>query len=187
MSNPIGSTMTNISLSTSVLRPSLSALVSAPNQTPAQVKIFIEDSSAPVTLVWDGSADNGNFVTPGEYQVQVHWTNGNGNSTNITRSLLVMPTNGASGKVLAKPNELDKDNGYSTRLDGAAVSGASSIKARVFTLAGELVKSLANSSASYVDWNAYGFASGLYIAVVEVDNANGEVLTHQRVKILLMH
>jgi len=187
MSNPVGSSMTNISLSSSVLKPSLSAPVSGTGQTPAQVKIYIEDSSAPVTLTWDGSADNGNFVTPGEYQIQVHWSNGNGNSTNITRSLLVMPTTGASGKVLAKPNELNKDNGYSTRLDGSAVSGAASIKARVYTLMGELVKSLSNPSAPYMDWDASGKASGLYIAVVEMDSANGEVLSHQKVKILLIH
>ena len=187
MSNPVGSTMTNISLSSSVLRPSLSAPVSAANQTPAQVQIFIEDSSAPVTLVWDGSSDNGTFVTPGEYQVQVHWTNGDGNSTNITRSLLVMPSTGAGGKVLAKPNVLNKDNGYSSRFDAGAVSGAASIKVKVFTVAGEWINTLMNTSGTYVDWNASGLASGIYIAVVEVDNANGDAVSHQKLKVLLTH
>ncbi len=185
LSNPIGSSMTNVTLSAHAFIPSVSAPVSSFGSADSQLRIVIQDTSSPVTLSWDGSTDSGTFVTPGEYQVQVHWTDGNGNSTNITRTVLVLSTPSASGVVLAEPNELKGPN-PSTTITAAGVSGAASLKVRIYTLAGELVQTLTSASTS-LTWTPPGLASGLYIASVEVDNASGVVLTHQHLKLLILH
>jgi flagellar hook assembly protein FlgD len=182
ISNPVASNMTNVVLSAGIMKPS----TSAPNgNLTSAVSIYVLDSSTPVTLVWDGTNDAASFVTPGEYQVQVHWTDGNGNTTNITKSILVLPSTSPSGKVLAEPNEIKGTTTFTT-FDASGISGAAGLKVRIYTVAGEWIQTIPSSSNT-VSWTPNGLASGLYIASVEVDNANGGMLVRQNVKVLILH
>jgi hypothetical protein len=72
--------------------------------------------------------------------------------------------------------------------DATGIQNAYSIKVRVYTIAGQLVQVLTSPQGSpIVPWNATGMASGIYIAVMEIDNSNGGVINRQRLKVLLIH
>jgi flagellar hook assembly protein FlgD len=184
ISNPVGSSMTDVTLSSGVIKPS----VVSGGPTASSLNINVLDTSAPVTLTWDGTNDAGSFVTPGEYQVQVHWTNGTGNTTNITRTVLVLAGTSVTGKVMAQPNSLDNNLNTTTTITAAGVTGAVSIKVRLYTISGEWLETLTSPSVT-TTWtpSAEGRASGIYIAVVEVDGTTGGMIARQRLKVLYMH
>jgi hypothetical protein len=182
--NATNSTMTNVSLSTNVMKPNLGS--SFGGTTASNLTISVQDSSAPVTLVWDGTSDSGTFVTPGEYEVQVHWTDGNGTTTDITRTVLVLPSASVSGVALVEPNVLTSATTMSATFDVTRVLNATGMKVKIFTVAGELIQSFSSSSMT-VPWSASGLASGIYIANVEIDNASGGIINNQRLKILVLH
>jgi len=181
--NPTTSSMTNVLLSSTVLQPNTN---NASTGVASQLQIWVQDTNQPVTLIWDGSNNNGTYVNSGQYEIQVHWTNGSGNTTDITRTVLVIPTAGVGGIAVARPNILNAVNGMTTVFDTSGVTNASSLKVKIYTIAGELARSLASGSPT-VNWNASGMASGIYIAVVEIDNASGGIVNQQRLKILVLH
>jgi len=182
--NSTDSNMTNVILSTQLLRPNPSNIPSSP--TASQLQILVQDTISPVTLTWDGTDNSGTYVTPGQYEIQVHWTNGSGTTTDITRTIMVLPAPGVSGIVAAIPNVLGGKNGTTTTFNAGGVLNASSLKVKIYTLAGELVQSFVSGTTT-ATWNASGIASGIYIANVEIDNANGGVVNQQRLKILVIH
>jgi len=186
VANATNSSMTNVSLSTTVIKPSLSAPASVSSGSINYVKIMVEDSASPVTLVWDGSGDSGALVSPGEYQVQVHWTDGNGGTSDVTRTIMVLPSAGVSGIAMARPNVLNPAKGMVTTFDASGVSNASSLKIRIYTTTGELVRTI-TSASTQVPWDASGVASGIYIANIEIDNASGGMINRQFLKVLVAH
>jgi hypothetical protein len=184
VANATNSTMTNVSLSTNVMKPNLGTTFGT--TTASNLTITVEDSSSPVILVWDGSSDSGTFVTPGEYEVQVHWTDGNGTTTDITRTVLVLQSASVSGVALAEPNVLTSSTTMVTTFDASRVLNVTAMKIKIYTVAGELIQSFGVASNT-TPWNASGLASGIYIANVEMDNASGGVVNSQRLKILVLH
>jgi flagellar hook assembly protein FlgD len=186
VSNATTSSMTNVSLSSTVLKPSLSAPTSVSSGSINYVKIMVEDSASPVTLIWDGTTDSGSFVSPGEYQVQIHWTDGNGSTSDVTRTIMVLPSTGVSGIAVARPNVLNPAKGMVTTFDASAVSNASSLKVKIYTTAGELVR-IITSSSTQTPWDASGVASGIYIANVEIDDPSGGMINRQFLKVLVLH
>jgi uncharacterized repeat protein (TIGR01451 family) len=182
--NASNSSMTNVTLSTNLLQPNASGVPSSPMSSLLQ--IFVQDTNAPVTLTWDGTASSGTYVTPGTYSIEVHWTNGNGTTTDITRTIQVLPSTGVSSIAVARPNVLDAKNGTITTFDATGVLNAAGLKVKIYTIAGELVQTLQSSQAT-MTWNTSAMASGIYIASVEVDNANGGAVNDQRLKILVVH
>jgi flagellar hook assembly protein FlgD len=185
LSNPVGSNMTNVSLSSDVFKPNLSS--SNSNGIATTETIYVQNSTGTaVTLTWDGTNNSGSVVTPGQYSSEVHWNNGNGSTEDITREILVEPNAGVNGIVVAKPNILNPTNGMATIIDASGVSNAASVKVKVYTISGELVANLLPGTIK-ANWSASGFASGIYIANVEIDNAGGGIMNEQRLKILVLH
>jgi flagellar hook assembly protein FlgD len=196
--DPVGSNMTNVTLSSNVLRPSLNAHTSISGGTtytaPTTVisydttveTIYIQTSGTPVTLVWDGTNNGGTIVTPGEYTIEVHWNNGSGQTTDISRQVLVMANTSISGAAIARPNVLGPATTLTTTFDASSVLMAAGLKIKIFTVTGELIQSFSAASTT-APWSAAGLASGIYIANIEIDNANGGVINQQRLKILVIH
>jgi len=182
--NATSSNMTNVILSTTLLRPNPSNIPSSP--TASQLQILVQDTISPVTLTWDGTDNDGTYVTPGQYEIQVHWTNGSGTTTDITRTIMVLPAAGVSGIAAAIPNVLGGKNGTTTTFNANGVLNASSLKVKIYTITGELVQSFVSGTTTAI-WNASGIASGIYIAVLEIENANGGIVNQQRLKILVLH
>ncbi len=185
--NPMGATMSNVKLSSDVLRPSLTASAPTGSERSNQATIVIETSGTPVTLIWDGTTNGGSLVTPGVYSIEVHWNNGSGETADISREIVVLSDSGVSAAAIARPNVLNKINGMSTTFDARSVPNAYSIKVQIYTVTGELVKTLTSGGAVETAWDASGVASGIYVASVEIDDANSGVINRQRLKVLVMH
>lgn len=181
LSDPAGVELSNIALSSSTLRP---GPVVATGQ-PSNVQIQVLTSGTPVTLYWDGTNDSGAFVSPGHYQLAIHWTDGQGNESNIIRGILVTGST-SEGTVTAAPNVLSK--GTSTTIFTVNSSQTLTLRIKVFTVMGEMVDSLEGAGGSnQAAWNASAFASGLYVAHVEILSPSGGVVGQQNVKVVIIH
>jgi flagellar hook assembly protein FlgD len=177
------SEMTNVSLSTNTFQPGIPVTSSQLNSV--QILVMTSSSTA-VTLSWNGTNDTGSVVTPGRYEIEVHWDNGQGGELNITRAILVLAGTGSGGMVVARPNVLAKGI-TETTFDGSSVPNAMSLKVNLYTISGQLVTVVGPSGTATALWSATGVASGIYIASVEVMDGNGSVIHQQRLKLLVIH
>jgi uncharacterized repeat protein (TIGR01451 family) len=174
--------MTNVNLSANLLTFGSNTAVNPP-----LLQIFVNTSGTPVTLTWNGTSNTGTNVTSGTYSIQLHWDDGDGQTTDITRSVVVI-SGGASGTVLAEPNVLVSGSTLTTTFNGSGITNAWMLSVKIYTIAGELVQSISGTQGkTSTQWTATGMASGLYIAAVEVQDVNGGVLEHKLLKILVLH
>lgn len=177
-----GAGMTNVVLSAAAFAPGAS-------ESPNRVQILIQSSGSAVTLSWDGTNDQGGYVTSGDYLLSVHWYNGQGESSDISKSILVTgngPRQG--GTVIAQPNVLRASSGQSrvTFLDLSG--GGTTLRVGIYTLAGELtVFFQGNPGTGQASWDASGMASGIYLAEVEKRNAGRGFSGRQVLKIMVIH
>jgi uncharacterized repeat protein (TIGR01451 family) len=172
--------MTNVNLSASVMTLSQKGSLSL-------LQIVINTTGSPVTLTWDGTNNSATNVTPGTYQIELHWDDGQGQTADITRTIMVVSNGGASGTVLAEPNVLTASS-TSTTFNATGITNAWIVNVKVYTIAGELITSITGSpGTATAPWNAARMASGIYIAAVQARDVNGGVLANQLLKILVLH
>jgi uncharacterized repeat protein (TIGR01451 family) len=177
------SQMTNVNLSSKVIQPGSTVA------TAANLQIIVLNSGNPVTLMWDGTNNLGTVVTPGTYSIQLNWDNGQGSTTDISRTVLVTGGGGGvSGVVVAEPNVLEPSQTLTTTFNGMGITNASTVNVKIYTIAGQLVASIQGISGTQTaQWTATNIASGIYFAAVEVLDANGGVIEHQTLKLLVLH
>jgi flagellar hook assembly protein FlgD len=175
--------MTNVNLSSKVIQPGSTVA------TAANLQIIVLNSGNPVTLMWDGTNNLGTVVTPGTYSIQLNWDNGQGSTTDISRTVLVTGGGGGvSGVVVAEPNVLEPSQTLTTTFNGMGITNASTVNVKIYTIAGQLVASIQGISGTQTaQWTATNIASGIYFAAVEVLDANGGVIEHQTLKLLVLH
>lgn len=175
------SRMMGVSLSTHVIAPGAVSVAGAVTM----VQITLQTTGPSVTFSWDGTSDNGSIVSPGQYMVEAHWNNAQG-TTDITQLIMVTGGTQGTGKVTAQPNVL---SGGTTRTTFVLDSSQPmSLKVNVYTVAGELVKSLLGDPGSnQALWDTGSTASGLYLAVVEISNPGGGITGRQILKIVIVH
>jgi hypothetical protein len=180
--DPSGVKMTDVVLSSTVIKPG----AGAPTGQPTSLQISVMGTGgAPVSLSWDGTSDNGAVVTTGHYQLEVTWNDGMGGLTEITRGILVSGGNLSAG-ILAQPNILGP--GTTTTLFTASAAGVSRIRAQIYTVAGEWVAKVEGAPGSaQAAWDAQGLASGLYFARVEAFNLTGGLVQSQTLELVLIH
>lgn len=177
--------MTNVTLSGGVLEPGAAGTPGTPNQ----IQILIQSSASAVTLSWDGTDDQGGYVISGHYLLSVHWDGGQGASSDISKTVLVVGGGAREeATVIAEPNLLNTSIGQK-RVSFIGPSGQGlTLRVKVFTITGELAASFqGDSETGQAFWNASGMASGLYLAVVEKLNASGGLSGRQILKISVIH
>jgi flagellar hook assembly protein FlgD len=182
-SNPVPSNSTQLALSASGFEPTSGT----PSGTvPTQLTISIGNG---VTVVWDGTGDNGSVVQSGQYFIEASAQNGQGGEKVMTAQVMVLSdtANAGMGNVVAEPNLLNKATGYQVKFS-SDVPGLT-LHYRVYDTAGELVRGTVpgDAGASAAVWNAARRASGLYFAFVEVTNAQGGLIGHKTLKIMVVH
>jgi uncharacterized repeat protein (TIGR01451 family) len=176
------SQMSNVNLSSTVIQPG------STSATASNLQIIVVNSGSPVTLTWDGTNNTGTVVTPGTYSIQLNWDDGQGQTTDISRTVLVTGGGGVTGTVVAEPNVLEPGQTLTTTFNGMGITNAYTVNAKIYTIAGQLVASVQGTPGMQsTQWSATGIASGLYFAVVEVQDANGGVIEHQTLKLLILH
>jgi hypothetical protein len=76
-----------------------------------------------------------------------------------------------------------------TVFNGTGITNAWTLSVKIYTIAGQMVPANISQTpgTAIAQWNATGIASGIYIALVEVLNANGGVIEQQTLKILVLH
>jgi flagellar hook assembly protein FlgD len=150
---------------------------------PGPVTIALSDG---VTLTWDGSADGGAMVTNGVYYLEVISDNGTGVEEVVTQELTVLNSGRAAGGVIAYPNPWQ--GGDPAITFQASSAQPLTLKVWLYDLAGEKVDILegAPGTGQAVLQNP-AFASGIYIAAVELRDANGNLTSRQSLKVLIRH
>ncbi len=180
VSNPGETSVSNMSLSASMIAPSeIGASV-----TPSQLNILLSNGT---TIIWDGKSDSGSFVQNGVYLVEVQA--GTGTGALIVQQVSVEGNNSSSGAgvVTAWPNVLNGSIGPMVTTLHTNSSLSLTLKASIYTVAGELVHVIEGSPGSnQVVWNGAGVASGVYLAQVDEFDANGGLLNRQVIKIAVI-
>jgi uncharacterized repeat protein (TIGR01451 family) len=154
--------LVDVRLSASVIRPGGTG-----NGIPTQLVVTL---STGASVVWDGRSDAGKVVSTGKYIVEAHSVDGQGGETQITRMVMVEGGDGekGAGTVQVSSNLLDATT--TQAVFQSSLTGQK-LKVRVYTVAGELVADLLEGTNP--TWNTSGLASGLYLAVVQIKDAQG--------------
>jgi len=179
--SPKGAQMTNVELSSSVVTPGGSDLA-------GQVQISVKTTGGgTVELSWDGTSDNGGAVTPGVYELEVHWDDGTNGTSNINKSIVVRPGQGGVVLVAAQPNALGPDTGSMVTFRASPGQGLA-LRFRIYTVAGEFIPAAPGPSGpDLIQYNVSGLASGLYLAEVEGFNQANQRLLRQTVRFTVVH
>ena len=174
--------MIDMALSSSVVDPT------GNGGTHGGVTLVVAASTSSVTLTWDGTNDAGSLVTAGHYQIQAHWSDGKGGSSDITRGILVAPhRDPVRDWVWAYPNRLSTGTGNPYAVF-SSVDPNLTLIIRIYDLAGELVGERRGLGGTPdTTWDASGLASGLYLVLVEGRNAQGRLEGTKTLKLLVVH
>ena len=144
------------------------------------------------SITWNGTGTNGQYLTSGTYFLEVEST-----TPGQTDQQIILPVriknngaNNVSGVVLApNPVYLNKTT-QAKFLVNTTNSQVTSVEVRLYTVAGELMKTLYNvpGNTGEVDWDLSQspIASGFYLAVAEL-HSNSGVLGHQVIKVEVFH
>ncbi len=182
--DPLGARMTNVVLSGSALQPG----APAGQGQPSDVQIMIQTSGTAVTLSWEGTNDQGSYVSPGEYLLQAHWFDGQGATTDISKSILVTAYgNRGAGTLVAQPNILTVSAGVTRTTFKDDSPENLTLRVRIYTLAGELAADFQGTpGTNQASWDATGYASGLYLAAVDLLNAEGGRMGQKVLKVMVL-
>ncbi len=175
-------TIQSVVLSSTVVTPG------SPTVSPSSssITVLVAMAGAGVTLAWDGTNDQGGMVTNGQYYVEASWLNG-GDDQVVTQQVSVVDGSRGMvpGQLLVEPNVLA--GGQTAAVFTVDSAQGFTLRVRVYDVAGELVGAVQGpSGADQAVWNAGGMASGLYIAVVDLEGPNGHVV-YKTTKLVVRH
>ncbi len=144
------------------------------------------------SIQWDGRNDSGVIVSNGNYFIEVKSIIPDQGSQELIREVKVV-NNGetaAAGIVLApNPISLRIDNQAQFLLNGLSPEVVES-RARIYTIAGELIKILVNDpgNPAVITWDLSSpLASGTYLAVVEMNSPSGGLVGRKIMKVVIFH
>ena len=177
--DPNNEPLTDIKLSSNVIKP-----VAQGTPTPSGAGSVTITLPTGQTIVWDGKSDSGSVVTNGEYQVEVHFTDGKGGEETVSHNVMVESANMSltDGKVRVLPNILT--SGEPIQVEVSSVTGFTLV-ARLYDVAGELIKSQTGTQVNEVTLDSSRLASGLYIVKVDLIDAQGGLAGRQFTHILI--
>jgi flagellar hook assembly protein FlgD len=170
----------NVDFSTSVLQPTDGA------PAPGGANVVHITSSAGMDLQWDGRSDSGAIVTNGQYFIEVHYVDGRGSDTTQTHGIVVQSANEKGEQVYAMPNVLR--DGQTTATIGIESARIYTLRVQLYDVAGELIKTVTGETGrNGATLDVKGLSSGLYIAVVELRDADGKFAARRITKLVIQH
>ena len=182
-SNSVTGTASQLQLSASSIEPTSGPLT---GNIPTQLTITLNNR---MTIVWDGTSDNGGVVPSGQYFIEASEQEWDRRGDRLDG-----PRHGGVGYGELRDGEYP---GGTERFErGNGISGDLHLKCagltldyRIYDTAGELVlhRTPGNSGSSSAQWDAAGKASGLYFAVVDATNAQGGLIGYKILKIVVVH
>ena len=173
-------TLRNVQLSSSVIAPGGQG-----GGVPDHLTIVLSTGTA---VVWDGTGNSGAYLRNGQYFVEVHTTDGNGIEATVVKQVSVVGRSvGAGlGVVSASPNVVRGGSAVVTFHNNSGLSLG--MRVSLYTVDGEWVRAATGDNDSNPPrLDAGSLASGLYLAVVELNSADGGTMDRQIVKITVIH
>lgn len=145
------------------------------------------------SFTWNGTGDNGLILPNGSYFLEVQSTKqGAQGNQEITRVVNIEGGSSAinGAELWPNPVHVGQSPQAEFRINTDAVQAVAT-DVKIYTLAGELVKPILYNQPgdpSTVLWNIGGanLASGTYIAVIELNSANGTI-GHKILKVVIIH
>jgi uncharacterized repeat protein (TIGR01451 family) len=143
------------------------------------------------SFTWDGKGDNGQILSTGDYFVEVKSSMSNQPDQEIVMNLHIQDSavNGA-GTAALWPNPINLNQTSQAKFMLNVGVDVTHVQVRVYTIAGELMKTLQNDQGNpnQVTWDFTGsyVARGAYLAVVEFRSDTG-ILSRKIIKILILH
>ncbi len=145
----------------------------------SQAVLRYQSASGPGQVVWNGLNRDGLRVANGSYLIR---SQGQGSAKTLAFTLLRGPVDG--GQLRVAPNPANRSVN-ALRLDFKVPTGAVSAHARLYSLAGELIRERAIAASAGTLWlEVHGLAGGIYVVVLEVDGAEAY---RQVQKVALVH
>jgi flagellar hook assembly protein FlgD len=139
-----------------------------------------------MTLVWNGNGAGGSLVTNGVYYLEIISDNGGGGEEVITRDLTVVNSGRPGAGVIAYPNPWQSGDPAVTFK--ASSSTALTLSARLYDLEGERVAVVEGPPGTgQATWACGTSASGVYIAVVESRDSDGNLTARQSLRVMIKH
>jgi flagellar hook assembly protein FlgD len=163
----------------------LSSSVIVPGGTPGQTQIQV-DTGLPIPA-WDGDNDAGVGVQSGQYYVAVHTIDGKGGEATLTQPVVVMNSTQSVKLVLATPNLLRGPEPLFVFTVQNGISHAS-LNVHIYDIAGEMVSAFTTVALDgKATWLGHRIASGMYLAVIEVSDSDGDLLGRQTLRIVVLN
>jgi flagellar hook assembly protein FlgD len=181
LSDAGSSEVTTVQLSTNVLDPSNQ---SGTNDIAVTIEMKTGQANPEPLIIWNGTNDNGQLVTNGQYFIQVVTTDGSGSTVVVTKAITVLAGNIVED-VYAAPNLIKKPN--EPIVFYAKSPQALNLLVKIYDTDGELVQRLdALPGNNEATWIPRGVASGLYLAVVELRTDAGTIIGQKIIKVVIL-
>ena len=178
--DPNNMSLSNFQLSSAFIQPTSGTPVPGGNNT-----LTITGANG-ISIVWDGTADSGAMATSGHYVVEVVMANGAGSQTVISQGIVVQAghNSGANGLVQVGPNILTGGATGTTVWINSPLNLTLTI--HMYDVAGELIRTTQGAAGSnQAALDASGLASGLYLVVTDLSDANDRFIQKQISKLLI--
>jgi flagellar hook assembly protein FlgD len=149
--------------------------------TDSAVTLTLADGSL---LTWNGTSDNGNIVSNGQYFIEIQSNDGQGGNATVIKQVTVFHggLNFSDSQVTVWPNPLYVSRGGQKVYFSVGTQVA--LRVKIYTMAGELAgqaqSQVSVPGVAVWDITAQTIASGLYIADIEMTNPNGAVERQMR-------
>ncbi len=144
------------------------------------------------SFTWDGTGDNGQFLTSGTYFLEIQSSMQNEPAQQIVMPIRIQNNgvNPINGVVMA-PNPIRLSQSTQAKfLINTSAGQVTSVEIRIYTVAGELVQTLYNlpGNPGKVDWDLSGtfITSGTYLAVVDM-HSNAGLMGRKVIKVAVFH
>jgi flagellar hook assembly protein FlgD len=143
------------------------------------------------SFTWNGRGDNGSILTPGVYFIEIQSQVPGQSPQQITMQIRVIGNNSNVSGVVMAPNPINlNQNTQAKFLINNPNLTFDSVEIRLYTVAGELMKTLesqpGNPSMVLWDLSGGGVASGAYLAVAEL-HSNGGLVGRQILRVVVLH
>jgi len=126
-------------------------------------------------------------VNPGHYLVTAQWQDGAGGTSDISKGVLVTGRSQGEGTVTAQPNILKVFNGQTVTTFKSNSTQSLTLDVKIYNVAGELVTALQGQpGTNQALWDASEMASGIYVVLAEQKDLNGNLLTRQFLKVVVL-
>jgi flagellar hook assembly protein FlgD len=171
------SAVTDVTLSTTVIHPG----GDGKDGISPTVGIVLSNG---VATVWDGTSDSGGNVQDGSYFIHLKVENASNGTVEITKPISVLDSRANTGNTGVWPNVVTSDN-PKVALHAAKLGSDQLIHATLFTIAGSKagqVEGLVGQND--VTWDLSGYASGLYIVVMDT-RENGLLKDRTKLKLIV--